>query len=159
MAKKKAAKQKLGARASEDVTSGHSAGGDSVLTYEAAVAEVESIVRKLESGDLDLTESLSQYELGIKRLKECHQILEAAEHKVRLLSGFDADGNPITEPMPETEFRSGAGKSPVAKSSSGKSATAKPSARRSKSATSSGAPDGGDDSLGSDSVDGEAGLF
>ncbi|KAA1259552.1 Exodeoxyribonuclease 7 small subunit [Rubripirellula obstinata] len=73
--------------------------------FEEAIATIETIVGKLESGELDLTDSLEQYETGIKRLRQCHEILEKAEQKVTLLSGFDADGNPATEPMPETKFR------------------------------------------------------
>ncbi len=83
------------------------------LDYESAMKQVESIVRALESGELDLTESLDQYEQGIGRLKDCHEILEAAEQKISLLSGFDADGNPVTQPMPATQFRSGGQQSPL----------------------------------------------
>ena len=73
--------------------------------FEEAIANIENIVDKLESGELDLTDSLKQYEIGVKQLRQCHQTLEQAEQKVTLLSGFDADGNPVTEPMPDTQFR------------------------------------------------------
>ncbi|TWU21018.1 Exodeoxyribonuclease 7 small subunit [Novipirellula galeiformis] len=69
------------------------------IDFEAAVGEVQKIVDNLESGDLGLSESLKQYELGIQRLNQCQGLLEAAERKVTLLSGFDADGNPVTEPF------------------------------------------------------------
>ncbi len=69
------------------------------LNFEAALAEVEAIVQELESGDTDLTQSLAQYEVGIKRLKQCHDLLQQAERRIELLSGFDADGNPVTEPF------------------------------------------------------------
>ncbi|TWT49095.1 Exodeoxyribonuclease 7 small subunit [Rubripirellula amarantea] len=141
MAKKKAARS-----ASHAGGNGEGDSLDASMTYEVAVAEVEAIVRKLESGELDLTDSLSQYELGVRRLKECHKILAKAEQKVTLLSGFDVDGNPITEPMPETEFRSAAGKPTASKSKS----TSKRTPR---------VADGDDDALDGDSVDGEAGLF
>ena len=65
------------------------------VDFESSLAEVERIVMQLEAGDLNLTESLAQYELGIKRLKQCHQVLETAEQRVSQLAGFDADGNPI----------------------------------------------------------------
>lgn len=67
--------------------------------FESSLAEVEEIVAKLESGELGLTESLEQYETGIKQLKRCHALLDAAEQRVSLLSGFDAEGNPIAPPM------------------------------------------------------------
>ena len=79
--------------------------------FETSLAEVERIVARLESGELGLTESLQQYETGIKQLKRCHRLLDAAEQRVSLLSGFDADGNPITEPMDPLAQRTGSGRS------------------------------------------------
>ena len=70
------------------------------------MAEVETIVAKLESGEAGLTESLEQYEIGVKRLKECHALLSEAERKITLLSGFDANGNPVTEPFESDENES-----------------------------------------------------
>lgn len=78
--------------------------------FEASLAEVEKIVSNLESGELGLSESLQQYETGIKQLKRCHKLLDAAEQKVSLLSGFDADGNPITESIDQTSQRTGSGR-------------------------------------------------
>ncbi|MGB7348147.1 MAG: exodeoxyribonuclease VII small subunit [Pirellulaceae bacterium] len=69
------------------------------IDFETALAEVEEIVFQLESGDAGLTESLAHYETGIKRLKQCHQLLQKAERRITLLSGFDADGNAVTEPF------------------------------------------------------------
>ena len=66
--------------------------------FEAALSEVEQIVTELESGELGLTQSLEQYETGIKRLKQCHKLLDQAAQRVTFLSGFDADGNPIVRP-------------------------------------------------------------
>jgi exodeoxyribonuclease VII small subunit len=73
------------------------------IDFETSLAEVEQIVAGLESGELGLTESLEQYETGIKQLKRCHALLDAAEQRVSLLSGFDADGNPVQEPIHETD--------------------------------------------------------
>ena len=108
MAAKKAATTKRSASskvANERNEGDTGADGDKAASFESAMAEIESIVVKLESGELDLTSSLQQYEQGVKRLRQCHQILEVAEQKVSLLSGFDADGNPVTEPLPDTQFR------------------------------------------------------
>lgn len=69
------------------------------LDFEQALQEVEQIVSRLEGGQLGLTESLQQYEVGIKQLKQCHQLLDAAEQRVSLLAGFDADGNPVLESL------------------------------------------------------------
>ncbi len=78
--------------------------------FESSLAEVEQIVAKLESGELGLTESLEQYETGIKQLKRCHALLDAAEQRVSLLSGFDAEGNPIAPPMDDIEAQDGRSK-------------------------------------------------
>lgn len=69
------------------------------VDFEESLQQVEQIVARLEGGELGLTESLEQYESGIRELKRCHALLEAAEQRVSLLSGFDADGNPVTEPF------------------------------------------------------------
>lgn len=70
-------------------------------TFEQAIAEVEEIVAKLEGGKLELAQSLDEYQRGIGMLKECYELLNSAERRITLLSGFDADGNPVTEPFEE----------------------------------------------------------
>lgn len=68
-------------------------------TFETALAELEAIVHQLEEGDLGLAESLARYEQGVKHLKHCYQLLKAAEQKIELLTGVEADGTAITEPF------------------------------------------------------------
>ena len=75
----------------------------SAVDFEASLAEIEKIVMQLEGGDLGLAESLEQYGRAIHRLKECHQLLQHAEQRISLLSGFDAEGNPLTEPLEDGE--------------------------------------------------------
>ena len=62
-------------------------------------------IDSLRTGRLDKTvqDALQQYENGIKQLKQCHELLDAAEQRVTLLSGFDADGNAVTEAMEDPE--------------------------------------------------------
>ena len=74
---------------------------DEDTDFEAALADVERIVDDLESGEAGLGESLALYEAGIKRLKQCYGLLENAERQISLLAGFDAEGNPVTEPFDE----------------------------------------------------------
>jgi len=76
---------------------------ETTVDFETALGEVEEIVQELESGDAGLTQSLAHYEKGIQRLKQCHELLQNAERRITLLSGFDADGNPVTEPFDEDE--------------------------------------------------------
>lgn len=57
------------------------------MTYEQALAELEEIVAKLESGENPLQEAMQLYERGQALVKRCSQLLEEAELKVRKLSG------------------------------------------------------------------------
>jgi exodeoxyribonuclease VII small subunit len=79
-------------------------------TFEEALAELEKIVAELESGKLGLSDALARYEEGVRHLKGCQQQLESAERRVELLSGVDADGNPITQPFDEGDVDSLEGK-------------------------------------------------
>ena len=58
----------------------------SIKDFEAAIAELESIVKKLEEGDLALEQSLELYARGVELSKYCHARLEAAERRIELLN-------------------------------------------------------------------------
>jgi exodeoxyribonuclease VII small subunit len=75
-----------------------------VASFEDSLEELEKIVAELESGKLGLSDALGRYEQGVKHLKACQQLLEQAERKIELLSGVDAEGNPITQPFDEVEL-------------------------------------------------------
>lgn len=68
-------------------------------TFEQSLAELEQIVRQLEEGKLGLSDSLARYEVGVKRLKECYQLLERAEQRIELLERVDAHGEAVTRPF------------------------------------------------------------
>jgi exodeoxyribonuclease VII small subunit len=53
------------------------------MAYEAAFAQLEKILQKLEAGDLPLEESMTLYEQGVALLAYCTQTLDAAELRVR----------------------------------------------------------------------------
>ncbi len=57
------------------------------LTYEEAMAELETIVAALEEGNQKLEEAMTLFERGQALMKRCAELLEAAELKVRQLSG------------------------------------------------------------------------
>ena len=59
---------------------------NAIRDFEAAIAELESIVKKLEEGDLSLEQSLALYERGVTLSKFCHARLEDAERRIELLS-------------------------------------------------------------------------
>jgi exodeoxyribonuclease VII small subunit len=54
-------------------------------SFEAALAELESIVQGMESGKLSLEESLAAYQRGAVLLKHCQGALAAAERKIQVL--------------------------------------------------------------------------
>ncbi len=90
MAKKKAAQKNV-----VDLTN---------VEFEAAMDELSTIVGELEDGRLGLSGSLERYEHGVQYLKHCLKLLESAEQRISLLTGTDADGNPVTEPYDEEEM-------------------------------------------------------
>jgi exodeoxyribonuclease VII small subunit len=72
------------------------------LDFEQALKRLEQIVHTLEEGDIGLDEALKQYEEGVKLLRQSYDLLERAERRIELLSGLDAEGNPITQPFDDS---------------------------------------------------------
>ncbi len=58
---------------------------DSPPTFEAALAELETLVAAMESGDLALEQSLTSYQRGAELLKFCQAKLVDAQERVRIL--------------------------------------------------------------------------
>ena len=66
-------------------------------TFEAALAELESIVERMEGGELPLKESLAAYKRGAELLQFCQAALKDAQQEVLVLEkgvlkAFKADG-------------------------------------------------------------------
>jgi len=61
-------------------------------TYEETFADLAGIVDALEGDDLPLEEALKKYEEGVKALRECYGVLQAAEKKIMKLAK-DAKGH------------------------------------------------------------------
>jgi exodeoxyribonuclease VII small subunit len=57
-----------------------------IKDFEAAIAELETIVKKLEEGDLPLEKSLELYERGVQLSRFCHTRLEEAEKRIEILN-------------------------------------------------------------------------
>ncbi len=64
------------------------------LTYKEASTELELIIRNLESGELELEESLESYTRGVELLRSLRTRLEDAEQKVSVLMK-DVDGSDV----------------------------------------------------------------
>ena len=67
------------------------------IDFEKMFNELEGIVRKMEEGNLKLTESLELFERGVKISKILKKELEAIEHKVELLVKDEETGELKTE--------------------------------------------------------------
>lgn len=67
------------------------------LTYKEASTELEHIIRDLESGDMELEESLESYTRGVELLRSLRSRLEDAEQKVSILMK-DVDGGDTLVP-------------------------------------------------------------
>ncbi|HIE90282.1 MAG TPA: exodeoxyribonuclease VII small subunit [Methylophilaceae bacterium] len=65
--------------------------------YEDAIANLEDIVRQMESENLPLEQSLNAYKRGAELLKACQQSLSNAEQEVRIIS----EANKLTTFNPE----------------------------------------------------------
>lgn len=65
----------------------------SALNFEDALKRLEDIVRKLESGDVPLDQSIELYSEGEKLRGLCQQRLEAAQAKIEKIT-LDRDGKP-----------------------------------------------------------------
>jgi exodeoxyribonuclease VII small subunit len=57
-----------------------------IKDFETAIAELETIVKKLEEGDLALEASLQLYERGVRLSRFCHAQLEEAEKRIEILN-------------------------------------------------------------------------
>lgn len=81
--------------------------------FERSLAELETLVQKLESGDLPLDEALKIFERGIVLTRNCQTALKAAQQKVEILlkrSGqvevapFESADDEAAEPSASTDF-------------------------------------------------------
>ena len=57
-----------------------------IKDFEAALAELDAIVKKLEEGDLPLEQSLQLFERGVQLSRFCHARLEEAERRIEILN-------------------------------------------------------------------------
>ncbi len=67
------------------------------MDFEKKIKRLEEIVSAMEDSDLALEKSLTLFEEGVKLSKECHVQLNEAENKVKLLTGVDQNGQPVTK--------------------------------------------------------------
>jgi len=66
------------------------------VSFEKALAELEAIVQKLESGSVDLEESIALYERGAALKAHCEAKLKAAQERIEKIV-VSGEGKPKTE--------------------------------------------------------------
>lgn len=76
--------------------------GEPEPRFEDLLARLESIVKQLESEELDLERSIAAFEEGVKLSRECHNRLDEAERKVELLRRLPT-GEVTSEPFGQKE--------------------------------------------------------
>ncbi len=69
------------------------------LSFEQSLARLDEIVHLLEEGEVGLDDALARYEEGVGLLRQAFEALRRAERRIEILSGVDADGNPVTQPL------------------------------------------------------------
>jgi len=69
------------------------------MSFERAIDELESIVKRLEEGKVPLEESVAIYERGEALKRRCEELLRHAEARVERIT-LDANGRPAgSEPL------------------------------------------------------------
>ena len=63
--------------------------------FEKSLAELESLVEQLESGDLDLDQSLKQFKRGVELTRHCQAVLEKAQQTVEKLIDNDDESSAV----------------------------------------------------------------
>jgi exodeoxyribonuclease VII small subunit len=72
--------------------------GQKNINLEKSIADLETLVDELESGDLPLEKAMKKFEEGIKLTRQCQKALKEAEQKVEVLVR-SAGGEEALEPF------------------------------------------------------------
>jgi exodeoxyribonuclease VII small subunit len=82
-------------------------GDNEPLDFEKSLAELESLVQRLERGDVPLDEALRTFERGVALTRQCQARLQAAQQKVEIL--LKRSGQPEVQPFEGPGDESAAG--------------------------------------------------
>lgn len=69
------------------------------IDFEKSLETLQDTIKKLESGQLSLEDSLGHFEAGVKMVRQCQDYLQKAEKRVEILLGETEAGQPKTEPF------------------------------------------------------------
>jgi exodeoxyribonuclease VII small subunit len=82
-------------------------GDNKPVDFEKALVELESLVERLERGDVPLDEALRTFERGVALTRHCQACLQAAQQKVEIL--LKRSGEPAVQPFEDTGEANAAG--------------------------------------------------
>lgn len=74
------------------------------FNFEASLAKLESLVSRMEKGDMTLEESLKAFEEGVKLTRLCQETLGSAQQKVQLLMSQQSAGGKGKVSLKEMTF-------------------------------------------------------
>ncbi len=70
-------------------------------SFETTLAELETLVEQLESGELELADSLDKFKRGIELSKQCRAMLDQAQQTIDEVMASDALPDAGDEQSPE----------------------------------------------------------
>jgi exodeoxyribonuclease VII small subunit len=71
------------------------------LNFEKSLSELETLVERIEAGEMSLEESLKAFEQGVRLTQQCQQALTEAQQRVQVLTL--QDGEARLEPLASAE--------------------------------------------------------
>ncbi|WON76207.1 exodeoxyribonuclease VII small subunit [Serratia sp. UGAL515B_01] len=78
-------------------------GKEQSISFEHSLSELESIVNRLESGELTLEEALNEFERGVQLARQGQQKLQQAEQRVQILLNDYNDDAALAPFTPDAE--------------------------------------------------------
>ncbi len=76
-------------------------GPDEIPDFERSLSELETLVQKLEQGDVPLEEALKTFERGVTLTRQCQTALRSAQQKVEVL--LTRNGEERIEPFSDLD--------------------------------------------------------
>ncbi len=77
---------------------GDAQAGLEALSFEAALAELDSIIGRLEAGSIALDDAIAAYERGTQLARHCERLLDRTERRVNALV-VGGDGRLVEKPL------------------------------------------------------------
>lgn len=68
------------------------------LSYEAALAQLDALIQRLEGGSIPLDDAIAAYERGVRLARHCEELLDRTERRVSALV-IGGDGRPTEQPL------------------------------------------------------------